>query len=379
MCATVRLAVASVRKAKGQMLTLAGFAALAAMMVNLGLVLAVVYPSAFDTQAAKAKVPDLWSVSTHHFDGVYQTVLDEHPSVVAVEQEPGAWLTGAVTHQDGTDETFPLFFEAYGSPRSMDLPLLRDGAAPLSSDGVYLPYFLYTIFGYSVGDTFTFQHQGTAVDLTVCGFTYDLVAGRLYVDDSTLTRLTDQFPRSSVVHTKIRLDDPSKADIVRSALVEAYFDHKVTDPTALSVVATADSVKWARLFMGQVLAAILLGAAATIGLVALVVVRFRVKASVEESMTNIGILKTMGYTSGQVAGSLIGQFCLAVALGSVVGVCGGAALLPLTADLLEQESAIAWIPGLEPVSALVTIAAVTGAALVVTAVAAARIRRLPPL
>ncbi|MCL2466338.1 MAG: FtsX-like permease family protein [Micrococcales bacterium] len=379
--ATVRLVVVNLRAARAPMLTLAGFAALAAMMVNLGLVLALVYPSSFDTQAAAAKAPDVWSLATDVFDSQAQlAALEAQPGVVAVEQEPVVWVTGTIADHDST-ETSAVVFAVYGPTRTMDVPRLRDGAGPLGPGEVYLPFFFQAKSGYRVGDTFTFGREGTGVELTVRGFTDDVVfaADRLYVDGVTFASLADHFSTSTGVYTKVRLDDPSRAAAVRDALDEAFFDQQVTDPKASAWVSTYSGLKEESVLMGQLLAGVLLATAAVVGLVALVVVRFRVAASIEESMTNTGILTALGYTSGQVAGSLVAQFGSVVATGAVVGVVASHGLVPLVADLLEQESAIPWAPGPHPVPALVTLATVTAATLVVTGVAAARIRRLSPL
>ena len=382
---TVRLAVASLRKAKASMLVLAGFAALAAMMINLGLVLATAYPSSFDTQAAKARVPDIVDLTSDRFDSTARDAqLDAHPGVAEVDREPVVWPDGRYAYRDGTNETaFSPVFADFGSVRSQDVPQLREGAEPLGDGGIYLPYFFHLTAGYSVGDTFSFYREGTTVDFTVRGFTDDLVFGsgtyRFYVDDVTFAGLADQLSGYTGVYTKIRLGDPRQTTAVLTLLTDAFYDQQVTDPAIFTDSWTYADLKAASTFMGGILAAILLVAAAIVGLVALVVVRFRVAASIEESMTNIGILKTMGYTSGQVAWSLVGQFGLVVGVGAVVGVVGSHALLPLVASLLEQESARPWTPGLAPIPSLVTVVAVTAATLLVAGVASIRIRRLTPL
>ncbi|MCL2090236.1 MAG: ABC transporter permease [Micrococcales bacterium] len=378
----MRLALASIRKVKVHMLALAGFAALAAMMIDLGLVLTTTYPSAFDEQARAAKVPDVILLETDHYDSEAQIAwLTDRPDVATVDHEPVLWPDGSFTRSDGTDKTtFLPVFAVYDAARDMDLPQLRGGAEPLGADGIYMPYSFQAKFGYSVGDTFTVLLDRTPVVYTVRGFVDDVGLGiavfRFYVDETAFAALADQFPHAHGVYVKVRLDDPARTDTIADLLIDDVFEQQTS---ARAVVLLYDGIKTAGVMMGTILAAMLLVVAALVGLVALVMVRFRVAASIEESMTDIGVLKVVGYTSGQVSGSLVGQFCLVAGSGALIGVGGSQLLLPLVSNLLEQESMRPWAPGFAPGPALVTFLVVTVGTLVVAGIAALRIRRLRPL
>lgn len=382
----VRLALANVRKARTQMLALAGFATLASVTCYTGLVLATAYPASIDAQVRASAVPD---VMIREESRVYSQAqvdrLAAHPGVVEVEHEPLHGMEASFAYRDGSHAAHAdVFVARYDAPRDLDVPRLRGQAEPLGDDGVYLPYFFRTQAGYSVGDTLSVDYWGLGVDYTVRGFTDEMMfwydgAYRFYVGDAAFASL----PGDPYAYLKVRTAGPSQTStLVEHLRTDGWFaEQTVVDPTTgwdgVYLLTYADSYAGA-VRVGMILASFLLVAAGIVGLVSLVVVRFRVAASIEESMTSIGVLKAVGYTSGQVAGAVCGQFCAVAGAGAAVGVAVAHAVLPRIGEVLSTGSTRFWTPGFSPSSAVVTLAVVTVTTLVAAGTAAARVRRLSP-
>ena len=68
----------------------------------------------------------------------------------------------------------------------------------------------------------------------------------------------------------------------------------------------------------NVIAMILVAFAAIIVLVSLIVIKYRVSNSIEDGMTNIGVLKALGYTNRDILVSFILQFVFIALSASVL-------------------------------------------------------------
>jgi len=375
--ATWRLVLANLRKGPWQTAGLAGFVTLAALMANLGLMFTMVYPHALDDQARAAGTP--W-LSVFEPDGSYSDAqvswLLDQPGVDAVEHADVLVPDKTtVRFHDGPEDKVQAFVADADAASGREAVRLHDGGKPLTDDGVWLPYLYEVVYGWQVGDEFTFDFGSSVVRLQVCGFTDEIPFGsygnvwhRFYVASSTYGQLADELPRWA--HLKVYTDTPERADTLMYEVLDQFDGVNVFSYTP---------TKEDRLFMARVLATVILAFSIVVVAVSLLVVRFRVVASIEESMSNIGTLKALGYTSGQIAGSLLGQFGLVTLVGSAAGVAGSYAVLPLVAGRLEAQSAVVWTPGFAPLPALAAVAVVAGTALAVTGVVVVRIRRLGAL
>ena len=78
-------------------------------------------------------------------------------------------------------------------------------------------------------------------------------------------------------------------------------------------------------------------------LVSLIVIKFRVSNSIEDGMANIGVLKAIGYTSGQILSSIILQFILIALSASVVGIALSYVLMPFIGGIISTLSGLVWV------------------------------------
>jgi len=370
------------------MLTLAGFAALAALMLNLGLILTVVYPDCFDVQAAASRMPQVVILEE---EGLYSQAqadrLRANRGVTAVEHEPALMVdqTQLATH-DGVKQSIGLVVTDASTTRRLDVVVPRPGARPLTDVGAWLPSQFAETFGYSIGDKVTLDLGTTSVTYTALGFVDDVTLGpaqtgryRIVVNHAAFTALADQLPHARVTYLKVTTTDLEAAESTASDFRDANYYQPVLSTEPQVRVMTYTQIKDGRLFMGNTLAVVILAFAGLVMVVSLLVVRFRVISSINETMTDIGVLKAMGYTSGQVAGSLLTQLVVVTAVGAGAGIGATYAVLPAVARGLERQSALTWTPGFAPGPTLAAFAVVTAMVAVVTGVVVARIRTITPL
>ncbi|MDR1293537.1 MAG: FtsX-like permease family protein [Bifidobacteriaceae bacterium] len=389
---TALLARASLRRKRGQTAVLVAFVALAAAVATLGLAVTLSYTAFYDQVAAAANVPHLAIVES---DSVYSPAhrdrIADRPDVTAVETEP-IFAAGAKTTFGDGDLTMLAMMVSSSQERSMDLAVLRPGGEPLHDGDVYLPYLFQVGGGYSVGDAITLVRGEDLVELTVAGFTDEAMFGsplyqvyRFVVSPGTWTGLLERFPdaRSTLVTAQFvdKMEAPAIAVDYASHVLDgnqAAMD-AVASGAAAQRVMDWEEMRRGRVFFADILAVIAMTFAGLVGLVALVMIRVQVRAHIDDSMTDIGTLKALGYTSRQIAAGVVAHVGLVAGAGAVAGTLLGHAALPALANVLSAQSALTWRPGVDLVAAGVCVGGIVGVAIAVAAWGCRRLRRLTAL
>ena len=129
----------------------------------------------------------------------------------------------------------------------------------------------------------------------------------------------------------------------------------------------------------NIVATILVAFAAIIVLVSLIVIRFRVSNSIEDGMANIGVLKAIGYTSGQILSSIILQFILIALSASMVGIALSYGLMPFIGGIISSLSGLVWVQNFDIIINLVSIFLVVLCVVIVTLLSAFRVRKILPV
>ncbi|MDR2373002.1 MAG: hypothetical protein LBD77_02630, partial [Bifidobacteriaceae bacterium] len=345
------LARASLRRRRGQSAIMVAFIALTAAVLTLGLVVALRYSASYDQAAIRANAPHL-AIVEH--DAIYApahlAMIADRPDTTACQAE-AIFASGVkVAFGEGNLTMFAMFADT-SAAREMNLLEVRPGAQDLHDADVYLPYYFNVAGGYQIGDSFSASRGEDRIDLTVAGFTDEVMFGspnwqwyRLVVSAETLAGLMDRFPdgRATLITAQFADKDAAAriaADYASTVLEgdQAAIDAVAAGAAGLQVV-DLDSMRQSRVFFAGILVAILMAFAIAVGLVALVMVRFRIVADIEDSMADFGALKAMGYTSGQIAAGTLLAVAAVAGAGSAVGIVIGHAALPALAEALSAQS-----------------------------------------
>jgi putative ABC transport system permease protein len=134
-----------------------------------------------------------------------------------------------------------------------------------------------------------------------------------------------------------------------------------------------------RVFIPTIVSLMIVALAAILLVISLIVVSYRIINSIEEDMTNIGALKAIGYSSGQVVSSIVAQFMGLVVLGALSGTALSQLAMPSLSGLLESQSAFVWRPSFDMGLAVASCAVIWAAVLATAFASAMRIRSLDPL
>ena len=381
----------AIKRNLGQAIGLAIFVAMGAFMLHSGLVLATDYPQAFDRQAEQHNVPDfaiVQSVAAWH---------DTQTETLSRDDRVQTWETETVVFSsatpmyNGTELPSTVMFSRLNSGRTLDVPTIHDGGQPLRDDSVYVPY-TFMSGGYHVGDSFTVSIGNAQFTYVVAGFVDELFYGsmlhdwyRFYLSDAAWERLWETVPGGRGILLSVKVGNPDDTDHVyvdyltsqvysNPLLTTGGFGMPVTVESS-----TLDETRFGRMAFTTITAGVLVLFAFLVVATAMVVIRFRVINTIQETTPNIGALYALGYTSQQVALTLVFQFGGVALVAAIVGLAASYLSLPGVSTIMSAQSGMDWRPSAAVAAAIVSFVASVGSVTAMAAVAALRLRRLTPL
>ncbi|MCL1841660.1 MAG: ABC transporter permease [Propionibacteriaceae bacterium] len=386
------LAWSHLRYRIGQSVVLVLFSAIAAMAATLGLMMAFDYGNDYDAHLRALNVPNVAAIVDPSVASGAAAMAQTHAGVTAVDSEP-LLITNVTDVRVGTFNTGDMnviVADASQPPAFSRLTLVGDHTAPLATDQAYVPQQLRSYA--AVGGTINLGIPGGgSTTLTIAGFTDDPWFGlqegyyyRLYVSHDEYLHLAASM--TPVVLVNAATTDDAAANGLETAYLNAYSNTTVTNAAsdgkstqALVWITTDSEAASTYLMMADIVMAVICVSAGLLLIVALVMAWHRSRAMIEQRMADIGVLKAMGHTSGQIATSFLAMVVGCVAAGALVGVGLAHALAQGVGATLAGSTAFRWHPGFAPGASGLGFGLVVLAMAAVTAVTMLRVRRLTPL
>jgi putative ABC transport system permease protein len=348
----VMLAAANIRKNKSQAGSLLIFVLIAVLFLNVGLVMLFNFDKFFDTRAEQRQTPHLTILQKAEYTKDEQLKwLEQYPRVDDVEKLAVLANYGEY-FMHGYKNVAAVIFQKASDSRTMNKFMLVGESLPLNDNGIYVPYIMKVAGDYNLGDDYRLLFDDQELHFTIAGFTEEITFGalmndlyRFYVSDGKTFYHTEEMKNSS---------SPFVFSISYNAAKEA---RSTVSITALLITAFA----------------------LIILIVSLIVIHFGIVNNIDESMTNIGALKAIGYRNIQIIFSIVLQFTSIALIGGLVGIAASQLILPILAKIMESQSALIWKPGLDVALALKSLLFIMLSVLAVSLVAVKRIFNLHPL
>lgn len=387
MSATTTVMKANLRKGKSQTVSLILFILIASAFCSIGLMMNSSFGKAYDQRSEALHAPHLALFeSTSAYTQAHLDYVSSYAGVRETETLKVLFFAGDITFKGSTD-TWSVILADAGSQSKMNGLTVIEGAAPKAGNDVCVPYIFKLSGGYKLGDTLKIAAGPTEISYKISGFTEELVFGtanvsplRVYVTSQEYAQRAEANPDWETVVINARMDNPADADKLANTYNKKFFiDSRPEASDAWCGWATYSGAKAALTQMSTLSAVIIMIFSAVLGAVALLVIRFRIRNSIEESMTNLGALKATGYTGGQLVRATVVQFFLIAVVGVIAGIGASYALLPAISHVFEVSTALKAPVAFDPVSSITTLVVILATVTAVTWLSARHIRKLHPL
>jgi len=380
------LTVANFRKRKGQSFNLLIFVLIAAMFLNIGLVLYFGFGGFFEERIEQLNAPHLSIIHNIEMSSDEQIVwLNNHPKTMETERYSVAGTTVEI-FMNGSRTTVDSIFSDITASQSMNPASLIGESLPLNDGSIYVPFVMKTAGGHTLGGKFPISISGSEYFFTIAGFTEEIPFGdtmnnflRFYITSADLRLFENEYPQSICDLISIRMSDPVYSSMLYNEFANEFYADQNTSALNFIHSRNYNGLILSRTFMTSIMALMIMVLAVILLIVSLIVMRFGIINNLEESMTNISVLKAVGYRSAQIITSILLQFGMVAVGGGALGIAVSGMVIPMIASLLESMSAMIWNPGFNAGFAAVTLFSVLSAVLLVSFAAAMRIYRFHPL
>lgn len=357
---------------------------LGALMLNLWLMLATDYKQNFDRCHDRLNAEHAIVAITDGESGVRECLAEaaeKDGRTLEYSIEDVLLMTGSLPYNTGEVNTVLVFLEKEAAlSRSVGrVEIVEDSSF---TSGIYLP-MLYKTGDVAVGKPVRISLSGQDVEFTVCGFFNSAMAGSHNCSMMEVLLTEDAYESLAATGTvygavmcSARITDKSESEdyaAMLSSAVSAGYPGGFGATTSYALVTTSR-------YVSQMIASAVISAMAfLVLLIALIVMASNIVNYIQENMRDLGALKAVGYTSGQLIGALLIQFLGIWLIAALFGIGATYCLFPGVNSMMIAQTGIPYEIRFLPLPALLTLLLLGGAVCLTVWLACRRIRRIDPI
>ena len=378
------IARSNLRLAKGQAAAIVVLILLAAIMLNLWLMLAMDYKANFDrchdklndghvTMAVDGDTPELRDFLTE--------TLERDGRTARFRLDSCLYMVANFAYNGGELNSQMIFLD---KDTALSRGIGRAGIVEEGSysSGIYLP-MLYKTDEIDVGKSFELFIGSNPVTYTVCGFFNSAMMGSHNCSMMEIILTEDKYEEletlgyaPQAVLCSVRLGDKSESQTFETDLKTAVSGQF---PGRRAVSNSYALVTQSRYISQMICSAIVSAMAFFVLLIALIVIASNIINYIQVNMKDLGALKAIGYTSGQLVGVLLLQFFWLALLAAVVGAGLSYALFPGLNAMMIRQTGIPYVVRFLPVPFALTLFILCAAVALAVWLASRRIKKIEPI
>ncbi len=378
------IACSNIRKSKGQTASIIVLILLAAFMLNLWLMLSMDYKQNFDRYHHKLGAEHVTITADGNSDAFrafLKRTVEGDSRTAKYRLDDCMHMTGAFAYNGGELGCWFVFLEKQAAlGRSVGkIEIVEEGSR---TSGVYLP-MIYKTKDIDIGKPIEISIGSNNVTYTVCGFFNSIMMGS---HNCALTEIVltedkyDELERSGYAYKatlcSVRLKDKGENLNYEAELKSAVSKHS---PNITMVSNCYDTVSQSRYISQMIFSGIIIAMASFVIAIVLVVIASNIINYIQVNMKNLGALKAIGYTSGQLMLSLLLQFLGLAFLTAIVGAGLSYLLFPAVNAMMITQTGIPYTMRFLPLPFFLTLLLLGGAVALVVWLASRRIKRIEPI
>lgn len=378
------IARSNIRKAKGQAAAILILMLLAACMLNLWLMLSMDYKANFERYHDEFNAEHVTlSVdgSTDELHRFLLQTLENDNRTADYRLDSCMHMKCTFPYNGGEINGWCVFLEKQTAlTRSIGkIDIVEEG---MCSSGVYLP-MLYKTDDIAVGKPIEISIGSHKEVYTVCGFFNSIMMGshnctltEIVLTEDKYTELQNSGYVPQATLCSVRLTDKAESLNYEASLKSAVSENY---PNITMESNSYGIVSQSRYISQMICSGVMAAMAFFILLIALVVIISNIINYIQVNMKNLGALKSMGYTSGQLIHSLLLQFLGLTFIAAVVGIGLSYLLFPAVNAMMIAQTGIPYAMHFLPVPFALTLAVLGGTVAISVFFASYRIKRIEPI
>ena len=300
------------------------------------------------------------------------------PSVSEVEKNEGILLNIPVTMEDSLQDQNVIFYKFEDERNINKFDLIKENDKS-NDKSIYLSNYTYIHSGLSLNERFEFEINNQKYSYAIDGVIEEMQYGNYsssvigqYLSKDAYNELLENNKENEVVTISIKSDNS----------YDTYNDvSKYLSSENINVLIKNydEQSKTQRLAIANILVLIISAFSLLVLIVSLLVSKFKITESIEEEITNMGVLKALGYTSREIIFAIIMPYLIMGVIVSIIGIGLSLYVTPILAKVIEMQSGFIWNPKFDIISSIITLIINIGLILIFTLLSARKIKKLNPI
>ena len=378
------IARSNMRKAKGQTVAIVALILIAAMLLNLWLMLSMDYKANFDRYHKELNAEHVTLVvdgNTEEVQSLLSQTLEADSEVKEYRLDNCMYMVGTFPYNGGTmNGEFVFTDKQTAVSRSIGKSeIVEEGNL---SSGVYLP-MLYKSGDFAVGETIEISIGSHPVKYTICGFFNSVMMGSHNCALAQIILTADKYAELEELNyapqttlCSVRLNDKAK-NLNFEAELKSIVSKRF--PNIRMTSNCYDIVSQSRYISQSITSSVMSAMAFFVLLIALVVIISNIVNYIQVNVKNLGALKAVGYTSKQLICSLLLQFLGLTVIAALVGAALSYAIFPAINSMMIAQTGIPYAMSFLPLPILVSLLILGGAVALAVWLSARRIKKIEPI
>ena len=309
-------------------------------------------------KAYKKKFNDLntgnvfFNISKIYYDDSIISDIKKINGVNEVEKRYGIFVNIPVMMEDSYQDQNIIFYNLNDNSKLNKYEIVDTNNK--KNNSIYLSNYTFIHSRLNLGDKFEYKINDIEYKNNIDGVVEEMQYGNYsssiiseYLSDDAYNKVLDNNPYNEVVNISIKASDSEKT----YNKISSY----LSDRNISIINKNYDSnSKNQRLSIATILVIILMVFSSLILTVSLLVSNFKITESIDEEITNMGVLKALGYTSNEIIISTVMPYILSGIIVSISGIILSLFIVPVLSKVIEMQSGFIWIPDLDIVSCLIS-------------------------
>lgn len=376
-----RMVIHNLKKDKGQYVSFGIIILLTAFILNLALVLSFQMDRAYDRKSDDLSTADLYfCIPKVQNTASLKRELSDLKGVERVESKEGIFASAVIKEFRGVDFAMNTIFYNMDEIHHLNqYELIKESNKSFEAT-VFIPLFVAEFGEYSLEDEIVYEVDGTEYAFHVAGILEEMQYGNAgsgllcaYLPEDAYQTFAGEKEGNQVIEYSLMTNgdvDETKSQI-----------NEMLSNKGIHLVSMLDSAsaKQTRTMVCDLTVLILMAFSFVVLLVSMFLCKFRIQNSIEEEITQMGVLKAMGYTGTMLLKAVIFPYMIVGGISALAGILLSYGLLPGLVQMLALQSGFSFQPGFDTGALALVLLILIGVTLFFTYLAAKRIKKLVPI
>ncbi len=335
---------------------------------------------------------DFLFISSSSEGEAIESLIENQPEVKQAFTREVLYVSGCKYDKQGEEQQekknemdFLMESIRWDSPLS-ELVIVDQGEVR-KENSIILPYYLKVGEGYRTGDIIRLTYGEQTACFEVYGFSEDILFAtpaninlyKCFISDTYMEKFRGQPKVTSgkIYLTKLQEGESSARfdDKIYSLLSEMITDWQ----RSINLGVNTETMKIGGSMNATILMVIVAIFALLLIVIAIVVIRFSVRNSMEMNLKNIGMLQALGYTGWQLMMVTMAETMSITIAGLLLGLVLSQKTVEILGNIIASSIGLRWNQGFDPVCAVMGLIVITVLVLICTFLAAMKYKRIAPL